>query len=424
MLRSLDHIAEAKRMVDERVGSPAEHPDGALAGHGDGMAALVARHGVTHLQCTPSLAEILLADPDDRAALARLRHLLVGGEALGEKLARDLRTVLTGRLTNMYGPTETTIWSLVHELDAPPDGPVPIGRPIANTEIHVLDEAGAEVSIGALGELHIGGEGVARGYLRRPELTAERFVDRPGRGRTYATGDLVSMRPDGVVDFAGRVDFQVKIRGHRIELGEIEAALEAHPDVDRAVVVARGAGGDARLVAFVRPASGRTADGAALVDHLRRLLPAVMVPDGVGVLDELPLTPNGKVDRQALPEEVDGSHPALAASEVPAGELEELVAAAWSERLHRPVGRTDNVFDVGGNSLLAVAVFRHLQSATGLPVVLTDLFRYPTVATLAVHLGALSHGGGVPDEPERTPTSGADRGELRRRARAGRRGGE
>lgn len=423
VLRSLEQIDAAKRLVDERRGS---HDGDEVVGADapETAAALVARHGVTHLQCTPSLAEILLADPDDRAALAGLRHLMVGGEALPEALATELADLVDGRLTNMYGPTETTIWSLVHEVDGPPGGPVPIGRPIANTTVHVLDAAGAVLPVGALGELHIGGEGVTRGYLRRPELTAERFVDRPGLGRLYATGDLASIRDDGIVEFAGRVDFQVKIRGHRIELGEIEAVLDAQPDVDRAVVVARGSGGAARLVAFVRPVAGRTVDAAALMDHLRTALPSVMVPDAVGVLDDLPLTPNGKIDRNALPASLDVASRTLDASEQPAGDVESLVAEAWSTRLQRPIGRSDNVFDVGGNSLLAVAVFRHLQAATSLPLVLTDLFRYPTVAALAGHLASLSGapaGDGEAAPAERAPT-GTDRGALRRQAR-GRRGG-
>ncbi|QGG95980.1 MupA/Atu3671 family FMN-dependent luciferase-like monooxygenase [Actinomarinicola tropica] len=417
VLGSLAHIDAARRLVLAGAVGPAEADDD------ESVAALVARHDVTHLQCTPSLAEILLADPDDRAALGRVRHLMVGGEALSEKVADELRRTVPGRLTNMYGPTETTIWSLVHEVEGPSDGAVPIGRPIANTTVHVLDPDGTPLPLGALGELHIGGEGVARGYLGRPELTAERFVDRGGLGRTYATGDLASIDGDGVVRFAGRADFQVKIRGHRIELGEIEAVLDAHPAVDRAIVVIRGEGADARLVAFVKPAAGQEADVPALLAEARRSLPAIMVPDAVGVVDDMPLTPNGKIDRAALPDAPADLDAPLAPEDVPVDDMEALVAEAWSSRLHRPVGRSVNVFDLGGNSLLAVAVFRHLQEATRLPLVLTDLFRHPTVAALGAHLHGLASGGAAVDDAAPATPTGADRGARRRQARAGRRGG-
>jgi len=416
-LQSLDLLADAKDLVDKRLAVDAAE---ATADHGDeGVGAMAERFGVTHLQCTPSLAEILLAVPEDRAALGQLRHMMVGGEALNEALAGELQALVPGRLTNMYGPTETTIWSLVHELDGPPEGVVPIGRPIANTTIHVLDALGRRQPVGTLGELHIGGEGVARGYLHRPELTNERFVDRPGLGRMYATGDLARIGSDGVVEFGGRVDFQVKIRGHRIELGEIEGVLEGDPSVDRAVVTLVGTGADARLVAFVRP-SRATVDTEHLLAVARDRLPEVMVPDLVHPVDVFALTPNGKVDRNALPTDLGGVARDLDASDRPTGDLESVVALAWSSRLGRDIARTANVFEAGGNSLLAVAVFRELQGVAGPGLGLTDLFRHPTIAALAQHLEALGTDTGASGSGDADAEAAADRGARRRRARAGR----
>ena len=232
---------------------------------GDSVAELVERHRVTHLQCTPSLATMLVADPADRAALGAVGHVLLGGEPLPTALASELMGLLRGRLTNMYGPTETTIWSLVHELTEPPTGSIPIGHPIGNNTIFVLDQRGNPLPIGAFGELHIGGDGVARGYHDRPELTAERFVERPGLGRVYATGDIVRIGADGVVEFAGRSDRQVKIRGHRIELGEIETIIDTHPDVVQSVVVAhRSDVGDPTLIAFVVSPGARDVDESSV----------------------------------------------------------------------------------------------------------------------------------------------------------------
>ena len=248
VLASLELLLEAKEAVDARRAASAERPHGAPTSAADAelvdpaddtVAALTARHGVSHLQCTPSLAAMIVADPADRAALTSIRHLMLGGEPLPAALASEIRELVPGRFTNMYGPTETTIWSLVQEIVDPTTGVVPIGHAIANTTIFVLAPDGRRLPVGVFGELHIGGEGVARGYHDRPELTAARFVERPGMGRVYATGDIVRINPAGYVEFAGRVDNQVKIRGHRIELGEIEAVLDRHPEVVQSVVVAR-----------------------------------------------------------------------------------------------------------------------------------------------------------------------------------------
>jgi natural product biosynthesis luciferase-like monooxygenase protein len=390
------------------------------------VAELVRRHGCTHLQCTPSLAAMLVADPDDRNALRSIRHMMVGGEALPTALAQEMRALLPGKFTNMYGPTETTIWSLTHELSTVPDGPVPIGLPIANTTLAVLDPNGGPLPVGVFGELHLGGEGVARGYHAREALTAERFVDRPelGLGRMYATGDIARVHPSGAIEFAGRADFQVKIRGHRIELGEIETVLDQHRDVVQSVVAARTEGASVTLVAYVVLHAGRVFDAEALRAHVGDELPEIMVPAVVVKLDVLPLTPNGKVDRKALPAppSIGRALTSAAPTAPPEDAREQMVADIWTAALGRPVGRDDNFFEIGGHSLLAVKVFRSLADTTGKKLALTDVFRYPTVRTFAAYLESLDAPPSA--SPTTTPTpTGMDRGAMRRRAMA-RRGGD
>ena len=397
----------------------------------DTVAALAARHRVTHLQCTPSLASILVADPKDRQALTTIQHMLVGGEALPTSLASELRELLPARFTNMYGPTETTIWSLTYEIDKAPEGGVPIGLPIANTTIFVLDPNGEPMPLGAYGELHIGGDGLAHGYHNRPGLTAERFVDRPGMGVVYATGDLARIHPSGIVEFAGRADNQVKIRGHRIELGEIEAVLDTHPDVVESVVVARTESDIPQLVAYVVTHANRKADSDMMRKHVAEELPEIMVPAVVVMLASFPLTPNGKVDRKALPSPPAGAHAATSTASLvpPADERERLVAEIWTAALGRAVGRDDNFFEIGGHSLLAVKVFRHLTETTDIPLALTDIFRYPTIRAFAAHLAtsattaAGAEVGDGPDTGVSAVPSATDRGAMRRRA-LNRRGGE
>jgi acyl carrier protein len=231
------------------------------------------------------------------------------------------------------------------------------------------------------GELLIGGAGVAQGYLHRPELTAERFIDSDGE-RWYRTGDLVRRRADGAIEFLGRIDHQVKIRGHRIELGEIESVLARQPGVKDSVVVAR----DDRLLGYVTLHAGGRADAAQLRAALAKELPEVMVPQAVLVLPSLPMTPNGKIDRRALPEPntVIAARPAESA---PQGEMERAVAAIWQDVLGLPqVGTTDNFFDLGGHSLLVVQVQRRLRETCGREVSITDMFRLPTIKALAAHL--------------------------------------
>jgi natural product biosynthesis luciferase-like monooxygenase protein len=383
---------------------------------GDSIAELIRRHRVTHLQCTPSLAALLVADPDARAALGSVATLCVGGEAFPAALAADLFRAGCREVWNLYGPTETTIWSSIERVEAGAD-PIPLGEPIANTELHVLDAALRPVPIGVPGELAIGGRGVARGYWKRPELTAERFVPDPFRAeagaRLYRTGDLVRRRADGAIEFLGRMDQQVKIRGHRVELGEIEAALGRHPTVREAVVVLREDDpGEPRLVAYLIAQPGRAIVAAELRRFLREALPEFMIPSHFVALARFPQTPNRKLDRKALPP--PGEAPAAAPRAGAANEVEERIARIWREVLRvAEVGREDNFFDLGGHSLLAVKVHRQLVEAFAREIAITDLFRFPTVRALAEHLSDASASPGLEHS--------AERGALRRRALAERR---
>ncbi|HEY0603236.1 MAG TPA: amino acid adenylation domain-containing protein [Herpetosiphonaceae bacterium] len=404
------------------------------------LAAQLRRHQVSHLQCTPALARMLLTDAETAQALSGVKHLLLGGEALPAALVEQLRVATNARLYNMYGPTETTVWSAACPLSSV-EGVVPIGRPIANTHIYLLDRYLQHVPVGVPGELYIGGAGVVRGYLGRPDLTAERFIPDPfaqGPGaRLYRTGDLARYLPDGQIEFLGRLDHQVKLRGYRIELGEIEATLAQHPAVDAVVVTAREmASGEPMLVAYVEqrtkeqrpegtknqeprtknqelsedvlspsPAAGTLwveaearrgsgqgdKGGEGLSSTLRQWLgaglPAYMIPTHIMVLDALPLTPNGKVDRRALPDP-DHTRPDLASEFVaPATPVERDVAAIWSDVLGvERVGIHDNFFDLGGHSLLVVQVMSRIRTLFQVEIPLRFMFETPTVAGLVVEI--------------------------------------
>jgi natural product biosynthesis luciferase-like monooxygenase protein len=355
------------------------------------IAAQILRHGVTHLQCTPSMARMIAMNDEARAALGGLKTLLLGGEALPGALVADLRKASRARILNMYGPTETTIWSSVNEVTA--EEPIAnIGTPLANQQMYVLDEALNPVPPGTAGELWIGGDGVTRGYWQRPDLTEERFKpdpfvtpDRacPWGARMYRTGDLVRLRADGRLDFLGRADFQVKLRGYRIELGEIEAVLEAQSGVTQAVVLAReDSPGDLRLVAYLTG----TAQEAGLRAAMGTLLPEHMVPAHFVTLDAFPLTPNRKVDRKALP--APSAAPMVETFVAPASDIEAQLASIWARILGVPkVGAKDNFFALGGHSLLAVQAHREIRDQLNAPKLsITDIFRFPTLAALARHL--------------------------------------
>jgi acyl carrier protein len=354
-----------------------------------------------------------------------LRHVIFGGEALD---LRSLRPWFTRhgdvmpRLVNMYGITETTVHVTyrplsVADLEAP--GSL-IGRPLPDLKLHILDPHGEPVPPGVVGEIHVGGAGVARGYLNKPDLTAERFIADPfgsdPAARLYRSGDLARLRLDGDIEYLGRIDHQVQIRGFRVELGEIEAALTAHPAVRDAVVLLHGQDERMRLVGYVVPAPGAPPEPAALRRHLQARLPDYMVPAVLIPVDAFPLNANGKLDRAALPQPGE-SQPALeAAYAAPESVLERQIAAVFGEILGIDrVGLHDSFFDLGANSLLLVQVHRKLREVLDHDLPVIGLFQYPTVAALAGHLAGRSSGA--------TPSAMQEAQErvARRRAARGRR---
>jgi len=366
------------------------------------------------VQCTPTYAEGMVEEwrgvrgGGGGEKKWKMRKMLVGGEELGEELARELEERVEEGLYNMYGPTETTVWSCVEKVEKGKEGKVGIGKPIRNTKVYVLDERMKAVPVGVVGELYIGGAGVARGYWKRAEQTAGRFVPDPycggkrggggggkggggrkeGGGRLYRTGDAVRWREEGVLEYVGRMDEQVKIRGYRIEPGEIEAALREMEEIREAVVVARedvGEGVGKRLVGYVVGEKGKEVPGTReLRRRLQGKLPEYMIPGVVVELEEMPQTPNGKLDRRGLPkpgaervEEEEGY-------EEPRSELEEILCGMWEELLGvERVGRRDNFFELGGHSLLATQLMAKLRSTFGVDPGLRALFENPTIAYLA-----------------------------------------
>ncbi len=349
----------------------------------------IKRHGVTHFQCTPSLLKGLLSDPHTAPVLSSLKRLLLGGEALPISLAKQVHALNPSGFFNMYGPTETTVWSTVQKIECAPEI-ISIGHPIANTQVHILDEKLQPVPQGAEGEILIGGDGVARGYLNRPELTAERFVPDPFRpgtsNRLYRTGDLGRWLPDGTLQCIGRIDNQVKIRGQRIELGEIESALHRCAGVQEAVVVAR----EEQLAAYIIPATGMSPRAEDLRNSLKQVLSEAMVPSAFVLLDRFPLTPNGKIDRKALPApKSERSVPTLL-SPGSGSQLEQQISQIWAELLGvnaASIGLHQNFFDLGGHSLLVVQMQTQLREKLGTDLPLAQLFQYTTPSALAAHLG-------------------------------------
>ncbi|MDH0647332.1 non-ribosomal peptide synthetase, partial [Pseudomonas sp. GD03867] len=343
---------------------------------------LIERQRVSVVQFVPALLQQFLEQVDS-ACCASLTDIVCGGGELTEALARQVRECLPQvRLHNVYGPTETTVdcsvWTLQPQ-DPLPQGALPIGRPIDNTRLYVLDGHDQPVPIGVAGQLHIGGAGVARGYLGLAEQQAERFIASPfNEGeRLYRSGDLVRQRADGVLEFLGRSDHQIKLRGLRIEPGEIEACLARQPGVREAVVLVHDAApAGPRLVAYH---TGEPQLAEVLRQALLARLPEYMVPALFVHLEALPLTPNGKLDRKALPT------PELPARvyEAPQGDTEQLLAGIWAELLGvERVGRHDNFFELGGHSLLAVTLTSRLREA-GLEADVRSLFEHPTLAGYA-----------------------------------------
>jgi natural product biosynthesis luciferase-like monooxygenase protein len=378
----------------ERVKKQSNRKDSESEIGDNSVAALIQKYQVTHLQCTPSMASLLIGDTNTRDAMRQLRHMIVGGEAFTESVANQLQQTIEGKIHNMYGPTETTIWSAMHTL-IEVDGVVPLGRAIANTELYILDKHGQPMPVGVPGELLIGGKGVTRGYLNRPELTQERFIPNPFSSdpntRLYRTGDLARYRMDGTLEFLGRIDFQVKVRGYRIELGEIETILSRHEAVREAVITVReDMPGDKRLVAyFLTQPGAQSPTSAALREYLLASLPEYMVPSNFVLLEAFPLTPNNKVDRKTLPA------PILVKSQTKELEVgsdldrtqsqtEQSLLEIWRRVLQiSEISTKDNFFDLGGNSLVAMALIGEIRSTFSVDLPLISLFRAPTIAGLA-----------------------------------------
>ncbi|HET7863859.1 MAG TPA: amino acid adenylation domain-containing protein [Burkholderiaceae bacterium] len=356
---------------------------------------LLQAHQASVMQATPATWRMLIeagwqGTPTFKA--------LIGGEALALDLAQQLLQ-RCGQLWNMYGPTETTVWSTCIRVQQPEAG-ISIGHPIANTQVHILDEQLQLTPIGVSGEIWIGGEGVTLGYLHRPELTAERFVDDPFSpgNKLYRTGDKGRWRHDGQLEHLGRLDFQVKVRGYRIELGEIEAALATHPEVARCVVITReDQPGDVRLVAYVVPRGEMPAAGA-IKEHLSQSLPQYMLPQHVVALQAVPLLPNGKVDRKGLPAPRDEAR-AGAGFAAPRTDAERAIAEIWAELLGiARVSTSDNFFDLGGHSLLAMRAVTMIEARLGRSLQVRR-FIFETLGQLA----ATPAGGVVHALPARAP---------------------
>ncbi|HEY2647255.1 MAG TPA: amino acid adenylation domain-containing protein [Candidatus Acidoferrales bacterium] len=360
-------------------------PQVALA-DGDSLAHLIRESNITAMQATPVTWRLLL---ESGWSASPGFKILCGGEAVPRELAN--RLLATGaEVWNLYGPTETTIWSTIHRIDSRP-GSVPIGKPIANTQIYILDDHQKMAPAGVAGEIYIGGDGLARGYFHRPELTAERFVQNPfaSKGKLYRTGDLARWLPDGNIEYIGRADLQVKLRGFRIELGEIENAIEQQPQVRQAVVIVReDAPNDQRLTAYLALQNGVNIGGKDLRAALSARLPDYMIPSQWVFVNEFPLTANRKVDRRALPApEDDGAASALSAP--PATVTEIKVAEIWQELLHRKsVGINDNFFDLGGDSLLVAQLQSRLRKQLNCQISLVELFQRTTVLAIASYLDA------------------------------------
>ncbi len=353
---------------------------------------LITHHEVSHLLCLPSLYTQILVQSQERQ-LVCLKVIIVAAEPCPISLVKQhWQQLPESSLFNEYGPTEATVWSTVYHCPSPDITKVPIGSPIANAQIYILDADIQSVPIGVIGEIYIGSPGLARGYLHRPDLTQEKFIPNPFKNskyeRLYKTGDLARYLHDGNIEYLGRIDNQVKIRGFRIELGEIEAVLSEHPKVQEAVVIAReDQAGDKRLVAYFVPKKQQVPTNSELRGFLQEKLPNYMVPSVFLMESVLPLTPNGKVDRLALPA------PDLSTSDLeegfvaPSTPIEQILAKLWMEVLGRKqVGIYDNFFDIGGHSLQIIQVGSKMKEIFNSNISVSDLFKYPTISALAEYL--------------------------------------
>ena len=344
--------------------------------------------GVTVMQATPATWRLLLQAswPGD----SNLK-ILCGGEAFPRELANQLLPRCKS-LWNMYGPTETTIWSAVYHVTAGGEGTVPIGHPIGNTQFFIVDDQMKQVPVGQEGQLLIGGDGLARGYQNRPDLTEEKFVPDCFRARSgarvYKTGDLARYEPDGTIAFLGRIDHQVKIRGYRIELGEIESVLATHPSVHHCVVVAREDTTDEKkLVAYIVPTADQRPVSHILRQFLKTKLPDYMMPSAFVLVEAMPLTPNAKVDRKALPVPTRENSAIEREYVAPRDQLEKDLVGIWEAILGiKPIGIADNIFDLGVDSLLAAQLFARIEKTVGKGLPPAPLFQAPTIESLAALL--------------------------------------
>jgi acyl-coenzyme A synthetase/AMP-(fatty) acid ligase/acyl carrier protein len=359
------------------------------------LVGLIQEQGITVAHFVPSMLRIFLEEPH-ASSCKSLRQVICSGEALSYELQQRFFSLLETRLDNLYGPTEAavdvTYWHCQREDTR---GLVPIGRPVANTQIYILDALLQPLPIGVAGELHIGGVQVGRGYWRRDELTAAKFIGDPfsndPKARLYKTGDLARYLPDGTIEFLGRLDHQVKIRGNRVELEEISAALTQHPAVhDSVVVVREDKKDDPRLVAYLVPVHGLTPTASELRAFVKTRLPDYMVPSAFVTLRALPLTPSGKIDRRALPAPVRERQLTEATFVRPQSKTEQLLASMWSEILdRRAIGVHDNFFELGGHSLLAAQLIRRVRESLSVELPLRSLFAAPTIASLATAIESL-----------------------------------
>jgi amino acid adenylation domain-containing protein len=382
------------------------------------LAGAIVRHGITVTYFVPSLLALFIEEPR-LAEASSLRKVICGGESLSADTVQSFYGQLPqAELHHSYGPTETSIAAA--DFVCPRESAwqvMPLGRPLGNNQLYILDRQMRPVPVGVTGDLYIGGAGLARGYNGLPGLTADKFIPNPfaaaSGSRLYRTGDLARYLPDGLLEFRGRADSQIKLHGTRIELGEIEAALREHADVDQCVVILRGEGMEAMLVAYVVPVEGTSPGADELRSHLALRLPRQLVPTAFVTLEQLPLMVNGKIDRHALPDTSAEPRVVAAAFVAPANELERTIAGIWSEVLGlKQVGTQENFFDLGGHSLRLLQMHLKLRQAIGRDVPLFELFQYPTVSTLAAHL----HAG-----EEESLDSSEERGVRRKKSAAQRR---
>jgi amino acid adenylation domain-containing protein len=368
----------------------------------EAFAAAIEKHHLSAMFLTSSLFNVMAARCPQ--AFRTVRHLMVGGDAVDPRWARHvLQTAPLYRIINGYGPTECTTFSVTHEIRDVPEGAksVPIGRPLSNSQAYVLDWNMQPAPVGVAGELYLGGDGVAKGYWNRPELTAERFVSSPfdpsGLARLYKTGDLARYREDGVIEYLGRTDHQVKIRGFRIELGEIETVLRQHPAVrDCAVVAGQDSSGAKTLWAYAATDEGARLGWTEIRQFLRERLPEYMLPSACVFLDAMPLSSNGKVDRRKLPP-IEAARTVSVAT--PMTGAQQAVAEVWKKVLGgREIGLDDNFFEVGGDSLLIANVECELKAHFRTHFTITDLFEFSTIRTLAARLSGEEKQSGVVSE--------------------------